>query len=70
LYENIERVSQSVLEGIRNMWNQINEIARAHTNKATSSTKDEVETSEGNNTMRCYEYIKEGLTDLAILIYS
>jgi hypothetical protein len=69
LYENIERVSQSVLEGIRNMWNQINEIARAHTNMA-AATKDEVETSEGNNTMRCYEYIKEGLTDLAILIYS
>jgi hypothetical protein len=45
LYENIERVSQSVLEGIRNMWNQINEIARAHTNMA-AATKDEVETSE------------------------
>ena len=44
LYDNLERVGASVrhhiVEGVRNMWNQLNELARAHT---SSGGKEEGE---------------------------
>ncbi|XP_011407929.1 PREDICTED: SEC23-interacting protein-like [Amphimedon queenslandica] len=53
LYENIEKVGQSVkyhlVEGIRNMWHQLNELARAHTNNAAMTTNsDETESIPGD----------------------
>ena len=55
LYENIERVGQSVkyhlVEGIRNMWNQLNELARAHTSNApitaAAATNEETDSVAG-----------------------
>ncbi len=47
LYENLEKVGSSVkhhiVEGMRNMWNQLNELARAHATPTAGMTKEEEE---------------------------
>ena len=50
LYENLEKVGASVrhhlVEGIRNMWNQLNEIARGHTTGIVNK-EEEQELAQG-----------------------
>ena len=50
LYENLEKVGASVrhhlVEGIRNMWNQLNEIARGHTTGVVNK-EEEQELAQG-----------------------
>ena len=45
LYENLEKVGSSVkhhiVEGMRNMWNQLNELARAHSSVATPKEEEQ-----------------------------
>ncbi len=43
------RFKQSVVEGMRNMWNQLNEIARSHTSVqgADQLTQEETESTMG-----------------------
>lgn len=47
LYDSIEKMSQSVrhhvVEGIRNMWAQLNELARAHTTTGTVRDSEDTE---------------------------
>ena len=51
IYDNLERVGASVrhhiVEGVRNMWNQLNELARAHTSSGGGKDEGEGEVMQG-----------------------
>ena len=78
LYENLERAGASVkqyfVDGIRNMWQQLNELARAHTGTTPQEQSQQENESElcrtQNTTLSLSLALVVSIPTVSMLIYS